>query len=119
MQVAVALLLAVLQRILRRVAQQLWDELWAELFKVIAQAELEWQEAGQGSVKKEWALARAMEFLEKRVRLNVVQRQIARFVISKVIDAVVASINAELGHDWTGKAKEFQKKLADLLPFVQ
>jgi len=119
-RVVLAFLAALVQRFLTRVAQELWDQLWAQIFAAVAEAEERWIESGSGAKKKEWAVNAVMSAIEERISsLGWLQKMILRLFIGEVIDAIIATVNDELGHDWVEKVKQVERDLAARLPVIE
>lgn len=118
LRTALALAWVFLQDVLVRMANSMWDALWEQIFLAVAKAERDWEEAGAGAKKKEQVVAEVMAWLDEKAKLSFVQRIIARFLVGHVVDALVAEFNARLGKDWVSKAKEIERKIADLIPVI-
>lgn len=114
-----AFLAALAERFLRRFAQGLWDAMWEEIFRAVAEAEEKWQESGQGQAKKAWVMEQVMRFVDERARLNWLQRLVVQLLVDKAIDAIVATVNEELGQNWVERVKEVKARLAAALPLVE
>lgn len=118
--IVLAFLAAVVQRFLTRVAQELWDQLWTQIFAAVAEAEQRWVEAGQGAQKRDWAVNTVMTAIEEKITsLGWIQRMILRLFIGEVVDAIIATVNDELGHDWVEKVKQVERELAAKLPIIE
>ena len=114
-----AFLAALAERILQRFVQGLWDALWEEVFRAVAEAEEKWRESGQGKAKKAWVMEQVMKFIDERAKLNWLQRLVVQLLVDKAIDAIVATVNEELGRNWVERVKELKQKLAAALPLVE
>src|SRR5690625_2248364 len=117
--VVLAFLLGFVQRLLANVAQGLWDEVWEQIVTGVARAEQKWTESGQGAAKKTWVVDTVMEFVLARAELNWLQRQIVKLFVGRAVDAVVQTVNDELGKDWADRVKEFERELAAKVPFIR
>lgn len=119
--VALALALAwgFLQRTFERVAETAWDDLWAVIFEQVTKAEAEFSTPGTGAKRKEQVLSFVMEWAEKTLALNWLHRMILRYVVSRIVDGLVAELNETMGNDWIQKAQEVKAKLEESWPFLK
>jgi len=106
-----------LMKTARQAANLIWIDLWELIFSAIAEAEKQFQQ-DSGKLRKEWVMDQVVHFLGERAKLNFIQNFLVQVVISRTIDAIIAQINAEFGHDWVAKAKEVERQLADKLPII-
>jgi len=114
-----AFLAALAERILQRFVQGLWDALWEEIFRAVTRAEEEWKASGQGQAKKAWVMEQVMKFVDERAKLNWLERLIVQMFVSKAVDALIATVNEELGHNWVEPVRKLKEKLAAELPLVE
>ena len=109
---------ALAHRILQGLAQHLWDRLWLALFDFAVEAEQKWKESGKGEEKKEWVMAKMLEFIEDKANLSWIQRQVIGMFVSEIINALVDEFNTQLGKDWGNRVEELQDELAGRIPFI-
>lgn len=115
---ALIFLSALVRSFLVNLVQNLWDGLWEEIFIAVAKAESRWDEGGRGEKKKEWVMSEVLSYLDEQANLNFIQRQVARLFVSRVVDAVIETLNESLGKDWVERIRELEGTLADRIPFI-
>lgn len=113
-----AFLWAVVEPMLVKAANSLWDGLWEEIFKAVMIAEEKWTAEGMGEAKKAEALALVVAYIDA-TKLNFLQKMVVKLFASKAIDAVVAGVNEQLGHDWVERVKALEVSLAEKLPVIE
>jgi hypothetical protein len=113
-----AFLWAVVEPMLVKAANELWDGLWEEIFKAVMTAEEKWTEQGVGAAKKAEALALVVAYIDA-TKLNFLQKMVVKLFASKAIDAVVAGVNEQLGHNWVERVKALETALAEKLPVIE
>ncbi len=59
-----------------------------------------------------------MSCLDEQANLNLIQRQVARLFVSRVVDAIIETLNETLGKDWVKRIQEIEGTLADNIPFI-
>lgn len=116
---ALAFLVALAERILTRIANELWQETWRQIIAAVKAAEEMWEESGRGAAKREWVIEQVMGFIESRAKLNWLQKVLVRMFIGEVVDAIIRTVNEELGHDWAKKVAQLERELAARLPVIE
>jgi len=118
---AVAVLIGFIRNLLESAAQNLWEGLWEEIFKAVVEAEIKWKDEGMGDKKKEFVKDWIIDFLENHPSLDLgwIQQRLVNIFINQVIDAIVDSLNEELGHDWLKRAEEVERNLSGRLFFIK
>lgn len=96
----------------------LWDEVWEQYIKTaVITAEIYWNKQ-EGELKKEWLMKNINCFLDKKLKLTWLQRKIINIFFSRVVDSLVAKINADFGKDWGKRVDEVKVYLEKLLPII-
>lgn len=117
MPAVVSIALAFLAGMAVKVANMAWDDIWGKLFELVAEAEAQW-ESGQGEQKKEWVLQQTILWMDSTLKPTGFQRFLLKLAIGALIDAIVKTLNDELGNDWVARAREIEKYLSDILPVI-
>ncbi len=97
--------------------KNLWDATWSEIFTAVEMAEKRWKESGKGEKKKEWVINTVLEYIESQTSLYWFQKRIIRFFISSVADAIIETLNEEVGQSWVKKVESLERELAHKIPF--
>lgn len=106
-----------LSRVILKAGKNLWDATWSEIFTAIERAERRWQESGEGEKKKEWVISTVLDYIKERASLNWLQHKMVSFFISAVADAIVETVNEEVGHSWLKSVKSLEEELSHKIPF--
>lgn len=118
-----SLLVSFLRRFLTEVAywagQNLWDTTWTLIFQAIEEAERRWRASNHGQKKKEFVVTAVLEKIKDRTTLNWFQERALRLFISMMADAIVHTLNEELGHKWLKQTISLERRMADKIPFIQ
>jgi len=101
----------------RVVLTGIWDGVWELIFEGVGYAEEQWED--QSERKKKYVMGLVMDYVDDNKDLGFVRRKAVELFLSRVIDGVIKAIQDELGDNWVEAAKEYQKELAGLLPFIK
>lgn len=116
-KVVIAVLLGFVQGIVKRTANLMWADIWEKLFAAIAEAEARFLGDG-GQLKKQWVMETVEGWLKEKVQLNFIQDLLFKMLLSRVVDAIIAELNATMGHDWILKAQEVERQFAGWIPLI-
>ena len=108
----------ILGSIILNTGQSLWRATWSEIFLAVEFAERKWEQSGRGENKKRWVIKQVMAFVKQRAKLNWLQRRIIILLISQVANAIVDSLNEEIGHNWIKHVESLERELAGKIPFI-
>ena len=114
-----SLTLGIARRTMMKVGQYVWDGTWNMIIQGIAEAEGLWEESGRGKEKKKYVIEKAIEYIEKNVRLNFITRRIMVMFVSRVVDAILDQLNEEIGTNWAEQVEDLQAELAGKIPFIK
>lgn len=106
-----------LSNIIITTGKNLWDATWSEIFTAVEKAEKRWKESGKGEKKKEWVIDTVLEYIESQTSLYWFQKRIIRFFISSVADAIIETLNEEVGQSWVKKVESLERELSHKIPF--
>lgn len=101
------------KRILNNVAKNLWDEFWTKVLEYVVKAEEYWNEEGKGKQKKDWVSRRIKDFVMEHKELSWIKIKILDLFLSIVLDALIATLNEELGQDWKDYIEELEDNWKD------
>lgn len=118
MNIALAAGITFLMAILRRTVRRMWDDIWEQVFEAVVQAEEQYGR-GLGQEKKQAVISTVETWVRSRVESwSFIHSMILRYVLSRLIDAVIAQVNEALGHDWLKAAQETKTSLEQAIPFL-
>lgn len=115
----IGLAFSYLKRSFERMAEDIWDDLWEFVFQQVAKVEAELSMPEAGAKRKVAVLDTVTAWVEDRFSINFIQRIVLRYLVSKVIDALVDELNETMGHDWLATAQEAKEKLEERWPFLK
>ena len=94
------MLVAIAISSLRFVGTTMLNAIWAAFYELALQAEIAWEEAGQGEVKKKWVKKKIKENLKDRGLIKWYNSFAFDVFIDKILDDIVKDLNKALGKDW-------------------
>ncbi|WP_245579475.1 glycoside hydrolase family 108 protein [Halonatronum saccharophilum] len=107
----------IVRNILNNTLEGLWGEVWEIIFELVIEAEKRWDESGKGKEKKKWVMDKLMKYINENINLNWIKKQLIEFFLSKVIDALIATLNEFVGNDWIDKVEELEEEWRDRFGF--
>jgi hypothetical protein len=100
---------------LKQLAQSVWDALWGKVIEGIQDAEKKYSD---GTIKKEWVIQVAMDFIESHYKMTAFRRWAVKKLLNRVIDSVIGDLNGGLGKNWIAKIEDLKKYLGGRIPLI-
>jgi hypothetical protein len=111
------ILITIATGILKDAAHVLWDTLWGIVGAAMIEAEKQWKLAGSGTVKKEFVMKNAMEFINKNFKLNFITRWVVQTFVGNVVDRLIQELNTDFDdHKWVEHVKDIRDYIEKYLP---
>lgn len=103
----------IVRRITNSIAKNLWQEVWAKIFEYVVKAEEYWEEKNRGQQKKEWVIRKVKSFILEKRGLNWIKIKIIEVFLSLILDAIISTLNEEIGNDWVDVVEELEEDFKD------
>ena len=85
---------------LRFASTTILNAIWASFYELALQAEIRWEESGQGEAKKKWVKKKIKENLKARGLLKWYNSYAFSIFIDTILDDIIRDFNRALGRDW-------------------
>lgn len=114
-----ALLLGLVTSFLKDFAQEVWDGLWEELAKAAVKAEKKWKKAGEGRKKRKFVIKKVMNYINEKTDLSWLEKRIVSLFVGNVVDALIDTLNKNLGKDWGDVVMDIEDNVDNYIPFIE
>lgn len=103
----------------RQLAQVVWNDFWLLVDEAVRDAEKQWRDRGKGLIKEDWVVEKAISFIEKKKKLNWIQRRSVERVLRYVIRKLIDQLNKENSKNWSLYVTSLKDYLAKLIPVIE